>query len=116
MPVEAHPQVAHLQQRLAGSLAGGRRRGRALPGRFRFGQQVLGTGGGGPVDLEALKPGVSVLHPDYGLGRIVAVDGAGANRKGRVAFAVGPERTFVLAKSPLRPVVRSTPDGQPPRR
>ena len=45
-----------------------------------------------------------MLHPEYGLGRIVAIDGAGPNRKGRVAFAVGPERTFVLAKSPLRPV------------
>ena len=62
------------------------------------------AGGSGPVDLDALKPGVSVLHPEYGLGRIVSVDGAGPNRKGRVAFAVGPERTFVLAKSPLRPV------------
>jgi DNA helicase-2/ATP-dependent DNA helicase PcrA len=72
--------------------------------------------GGAPVDLEALKPGVPVLHPEYGLGRIVTVDGAGPNRKGRVAFAIGPERTFVLAKSPLRPVVRATPDGQPPRR
>ena len=74
------------------------------------------TGGSSPVDLDALKPGVSVLHPEYGLGRIVAVDGAGPNRKGRVAFAVGPERTFVLAKSPLRPVVRTTQDGQGPRR
>ena len=31
-----------------------------------------------------------MLHPEYGLGRIVAVEGAGPNRKGRVAFAVGP--------------------------
>ena len=58
------------------------------------------------ADLDALRPGVSVLHPEYGLGRIVAVEGAGPNRKGRVAFAVGPERTFVLAKSPLRTVGR----------
>ena len=48
-----------------------------------------------------------MLHPEYGLGRIVAVEGAGPNRKGRVAFAVGPERTFVLAKAPLRTVGRS---------
>jgi DNA helicase-2/ATP-dependent DNA helicase PcrA len=78
------------------------------------------TGGAAPApaaaDLEALRPGVSVLHPDYGLGKIVAVDGAGPNRKGRVAFAVGPERTFVLAKSPLRPVGRGNPDVPPPRR
>ncbi len=60
---------------------------------------------GPPADLDAFRPGVSVVHPQYGIGRIVAIDGAGPNRKGRVAFTVGGERTFVLAKSPLRPVV-----------
>jgi DNA helicase-2/ATP-dependent DNA helicase PcrA len=54
--------------------------------------------------LAAFRPGVAVLHPQYGLGRIVAIDGAGPNRKGRIAFAVGGERTFVLAKAPLRVV------------
>ena len=53
-------------------------------------------------DLAKFRPGVTVRHPEYGLGRIVAIDGAGPNRKGRVAFAVGGERTFVLAKSPLK--------------
>ena len=47
-----------------------------------------------------------MLHPEYGLGRIVAIEGEGSGRKGRVAFAVGPVRTFVLAKAPLRPVAR----------
>ncbi|HWE37511.1 MAG TPA: UvrD-helicase domain-containing protein [Isosphaeraceae bacterium] len=56
------------------------------------------------TDLDSFRPGVSVLHPQYGLGRILSIDGAGPNRKGRVAFAVGGERTFVLAKSPLRRV------------
>jgi DNA helicase-2/ATP-dependent DNA helicase PcrA len=56
------------------------------------------------IDLDSFRPGVSVLHPQYGLGRILSVDGAGPNRKGRVAFAVGGERTFVLAKAPLRRV------------
>ena len=55
-------------------------------------------------ELESLKPGVSVIHPEYGLGRIVSIEGEGSGRKGRVAFAVGPVRTFVLAKAPLRPV------------
>jgi DNA helicase-2/ATP-dependent DNA helicase PcrA len=58
-----------------------------------------------PGDLDAFQPGISVLHPQYGIGRIVAIDGAGPNRKGRVAFTVGGEKTFILAKSPLRPVV-----------
>jgi DNA helicase-2/ATP-dependent DNA helicase PcrA len=64
-------------------------------------------GRSGPVNIEVFKPGVSVLHPMFGLGKIVAIEGAGPGRKGRVAFVVGPARTFVLAMSPLRPVGRS---------
>lgn len=56
----------------------------------------------GRPDLVEFRPGVSVVHPQYGIGRIVSIDGAGPNRKGRIAFAVGGERVFVLAKSPLR--------------
>jgi DNA helicase-2/ATP-dependent DNA helicase PcrA len=57
-----------------------------------------------PTNLGDFRPGVSVLHPQYGIGRIVAIDGAGPNRKGRVAFTIGGEKTFILSKSPLRPV------------
>ncbi len=52
--------------------------------------------------LDAFRPGVTVLHPTYGLGRIIAIDGAGPSRKGRVNFTVAGEKTFILAKSPLR--------------
>ncbi len=52
--------------------------------------------------LNAFRPGVSVLHPQYGIGRIISIEGAGEGRKGKIAFAVGGERTFVLAKAPLR--------------
>jgi DNA helicase-2/ATP-dependent DNA helicase PcrA len=55
-----------------------------------------------PPDLDAFRPGVAVLHPQYGIGRIIAIDGAGPNRKGRVAFTLSGEKTFILAKSPLR--------------
>jgi len=55
------------------------------------------------VNLGLFQPGVRVLHPEYGPGRIVAIDGAGPDRKGRVVFACG-EKTFVLAKSPLKPL------------
>ena len=48
--------------------------------------------------------GQTVAHPQYGLGRIVALEGEGSGRKGRVAFAVGPPRTFILAQAPLRSV------------
>ena len=54
--------------------------------------------------LGAFQPGVSVMHPQYGIGRIISIDGAGPNRKGKVAFTLGGERTFILAKSPLKPV------------
>jgi len=60
-----------------------------------------------PSDLDAFRPGTSVLHPEYGLGRVVAIEGAGPNRKGRIAFAVAGERTFVLARSPLKVVGKS---------
>ncbi|RUL89743.1 ATP-dependent helicase [Tautonia sociabilis] len=78
-------------------------------GRFRVTTAAaLGQGGAsaspeGPAsDLDAFRPGLLVLHPQYGLGKITSIDGAGPNRKGRIAFAVGGERTFVLAKAPLR--------------
>jgi len=54
--------------------------------------------------LGEFRPGVAVMHPDYGIGRIVSIEGAGPNRKGKVAFTIGGERTFILAKSPLKPV------------
>ena len=54
--------------------------------------------------LGAFQVGVNVLHPEYGLGRLVSIEGAGPNRKGCVAFAIAGKKTFILAKSPLKPV------------
>jgi DNA helicase II / ATP-dependent DNA helicase PcrA len=59
---------------------------------------------GPPDNLNVFQPGVCVMHPEFGIGRIVAIDGAGPDRKGRVAFTLGSERTFVLSKSPLKPL------------
>ena len=69
-------------------------------------------GGAGPLasgagNLDDLRPGVTVMHPQFGIGRIVSVEGAGPKRKGTVAFAVGGPRTFVLAMAPLRLVSRT---------
>jgi DNA helicase-2/ATP-dependent DNA helicase PcrA len=61
------------------------------------------------ANLDAMRPGAVVLHPKYGLGRITALEGAGPDRKGRVAFSVGGERTFLLAKAGLRVVGRNGP-------
>jgi DNA helicase II / ATP-dependent DNA helicase PcrA len=54
---------------------------------------------------DTFAQGMVVLHPEYGLGRIVAIGGAGPRRTATVRFA-GPagEKRFVLASSPLRPV------------
>lgn len=56
----------------------------------------------GSKDLAAFQPGVTVIHPQYGIGRLLSVQGAGPSRKARIAFTVGGERTFVLAQAPLR--------------
>jgi DNA helicase II / ATP-dependent DNA helicase PcrA len=66
---------------------------------------LVPRGAASPVDIDRLRPGTRVVHPEFGLGQIVAIEGEGSGRKGRVAFAVGPARTFVLAQSPLRPMV-----------
>ncbi len=63
---------------------------------------------GGP--LPAVSPdeffqGMLVRHPQYGLGRIVALSGSGLGRKATVDFPTSAGRVkFMLAKSPLRPV------------
>ena len=54
------------------------------------------------------------MHPSFGIGRIVSVEGAGPKRKGTVAFTVGEPRTFVLALSPLRPLVATADPGPLP--
>jgi len=104
-PIRGEPRAvpAHPDFRLmtAADLPGAR--GGAFPG-----------GAQARVDLDVFRPGVKVIHPEYGLGQIEAIDGEGSLRKGRVKFVVGPERTFVLAKSPLRPMARFAHEGNSP--
>ncbi|HEX3869814.1 MAG TPA: 3'-5' exonuclease, partial [Pirellulales bacterium] len=65
---------------------------------------------GGAASLPAVSPeeffaGMLVRHPEYGLGKIIALSGGRGSRKATVAFTSGvAQRTFVLAQSPLRPV------------
>jgi DNA helicase II / ATP-dependent DNA helicase PcrA len=109
---------------LSPDLAGGRRppfgydqRPRSAPGEFRLttAAALAGSLGGivpggahAQINLDAFQIGVLVVHPEYGLGRITATEGEGTGRKGKVAFAVGPARTFVFAKSPLKPMRKPT--------
>jgi DNA helicase II / ATP-dependent DNA helicase PcrA len=55
------------------------------------------------VSPDVFKQGMTVMHPEYGPGKIVALSGSGKNRRATVQFAAAGERKFVLAHSPLRP-------------
>jgi DNA helicase-2/ATP-dependent DNA helicase PcrA len=56
------------------------------------------------VSADVFQQGMVVTHPEYGLGKIIALSGASQNRRATVAFAsTAGQKTFVLAKSPLRP-------------
>lgn len=55
-----------------------------------------------------------VLHPAYGLGRIMEIIGHGPNRVGRVCFRIAGEKCFILAISTLKPVPESKPPHTPP--
>jgi len=49
--------------------------------------------------------GMIVRHPEYGLGKIIALSGSNTNRRATVDFfATVGQKTFVLSSSPLRPV------------
>jgi DNA helicase-2/ATP-dependent DNA helicase PcrA len=48
-----------------------------------------------------------VTHPEYGLGKVVALSGARDQRRATVAFATAGQKTFVLSMSPLRPALNS---------
>lgn len=56
-----------------------------------------------PLDPNVFTQGMRVVHPEFGLGKIVALSGNGKQRTATVNFVTNGERTFVLAFSPLRP-------------
>ena len=60
----------------------------------------------GDVSPEVFAQGMAVIHPEHGLGKIVALSGSGKNRRATVRFATAGEKRFVLAHSPLRPAGR----------
>ena len=55
-------------------------------------------------DPNAFVQGMRVRHPDYGLGKVVALSGAGSNRTATVNFVTAGEKKFVVARSVLRPL------------
>ena len=58
-----------------------------------------------PPSPDVFQHGMLVLHPEFGLGRIVALSGSGLARKATVDFSSSAGRKkFILHASPLRPV------------
>jgi DNA helicase-2/ATP-dependent DNA helicase PcrA len=56
------------------------------------------------VSPDVFQQGMVVTHPEYGLGKVIALSGVDVNRRATVAFASqAGQKTFVLSKSPLRP-------------
>lgn len=55
------------------------------------------------VDPEQFHQGMAVLHPEYGLGKIVSMSGEGGKRTATVQLVTGEQKKFVLAFSELRP-------------
>jgi DNA helicase-2/ATP-dependent DNA helicase PcrA len=57
-----------------------------------------------PVSPDVFALGMAVRHPEYGLGKIMALSGNGSRRMATVQFVTMPgQKKFVLVKSPLRP-------------
>jgi DNA helicase-2/ATP-dependent DNA helicase PcrA len=60
------------------------------------------------VSPDAFYQGMVVKHPEYGLGKVVALSGSGPRRSATVAFASSAgQKRFMLMHSDLRPIKNS---------
>ncbi len=66
----------------------------------------MANGGTSPAaNSDDFRQGMIVRHPEYGLGRVIALSGNGPKRQATVDFASAAGRKkFVISRSPLRPV------------
>jgi len=55
------------------------------------------------VSPDTFKQGMTVTHPEYGPGKIVALSGSGKNRRATIQFATVGEKKIILAHSAVRP-------------
>jgi DNA helicase-2/ATP-dependent DNA helicase PcrA len=56
------------------------------------------------VSPDVFKQGMTVTHPEYGPGKIVALSGVGKNRRATIQFATVGQKKIILAHSAVRPV------------
>jgi len=59
---------------------------------------------GPAISPDLFHQGMAVRHPEYGIGKILALSGAGPRRMATVSFPAAGQRKFMLSQSPLRPV------------
>jgi DNA helicase-2/ATP-dependent DNA helicase PcrA len=57
------------------------------------------------VSPDLFKQGMTVTHPEYGPGKIVALSGAGKNRRATIQFATVGQKKIILAHSTVRPAL-----------
>ena len=82
----------------------------ASSGRFKSASLMTGAqlGAGAPpaqVSPDVFTQGMLVCHPQFGLGRIVALSGSGEDRTATVDYLASSHREkLILVHSPLRPV------------
>ncbi|HJS07886.1 MAG TPA: hypothetical protein VJ809_09505, partial [Pirellulales bacterium] len=55
------------------------------------------------VSPDVFKQGMTVTHPEYGPGKIVALSGADKNRRATIQFATVGQKKIILAHSAVRP-------------
>jgi DNA helicase-2/ATP-dependent DNA helicase PcrA len=55
------------------------------------------------VSPDVFRQGMTVAHPDYGPGKIIALSGAGKNRRATIQFATVGQKKIILAHSAVRP-------------
>ena len=67
--------------------------------------ELAGGGSLPPVSPDEFYQGMVVVHPESGIGTVVALSGSGRSRTATIDFAAPARRLkFVIAKSPLRPL------------
>jgi DNA helicase-2/ATP-dependent DNA helicase PcrA len=55
------------------------------------------------VSPDIFKQGMTVTHPEYGPGKVVALSGSGKNRRATIQFATVGEKKIILSHSAVRP-------------
>ena len=105
-PEELARSQATLSRREAEALEAKRRRQSKLGGipHLTTGASLLSGSSAGGGTAAGLRVGMSVRHPQLGVGEIIEASGEGKRQTVVVRFPDGSERSFLSQKAPLQPV------------